>query len=271
MSNRRNRNNLTPIVELISLTGKKALVTGSASGIGRAVAHRFAEAGASLELVDIDVEKLEELGGELSQTGVEVNLHSVDLSHKEEIDLLWGGLAGKEPDILVNNAGVYPFKSFLEVDEGFLRRVMGVNLESMFWMCQHMIRGRMRRGGVIVNVGSIEAILPFKNDLSHYSVSKAGVIALTRALAKEYGGKGFRVNAIIPGGILTEGTKSAARDVLKLNLGLIKSGIEFKQRLPLNRIGGPDEVARMMLVLASDISSYVNGALIPVDGGFLSS
>ena len=123
---------------------------------------------------------------------------------------------------------------------------------------------------MILNVGSIEAFLPFKDDLAHYSVSKAGVLALTLALAKEYG-KDFRVNALVPGGILTEGTRHVAMDVLKLNLGLVKAGVEFRTRLPIGRFGHPDEVALMALVLASDLASYVQGALIPVDGGFLSA
>ena len=98
--------------------------------------------------------------------------------------------------------------------------------------------------------------------------SKAGVIALTRTLAKEYGRRGFRINAIIPGGIVTPGTKAVAKQLSQFKLSLIKTGIEFKARLPLNRSGQPDEVARISLVLASDLSSYVHGALIPVDGGF---
>ena len=129
----------------------------------------------------------------------------------------------------------------------------------------------MKKGGVIINMGSVEAILPFEKDLVHYNISKAGVIALTRALAKEYGGAGFRINAILPGGIITPGTKAVAKEITHLKLGLIKSGLEFKARLPLGRGGQPDEVARMIVVLASDLSSYVHGALIPVDGGFLSA
>ena len=113
--------------------------------------------------------------------------------------------------------------------------------------------------------------MPFKEDLAHYSVSKAGVIALTRALAKEYGRRGFRVNAIVPGGIITRGTMAVAKGVLRLQFGLLKTGAEFKQRLPIGRMGQPDEVARMVLVLASDLSSYVHGAVIPVDGGFLAA
>jgi NAD(P)-dependent dehydrogenase (short-subunit alcohol dehydrogenase family) len=201
----------------------------------------------------------------------EINIHKVDISKKEQIDTLWEHLEGEEPDILVNNAGVFPFKNFVEVDDAFFKKVMDINLHSAFWMCHHMVRTRMKNGGVIINVGSIEAILPFEKELSVYSISKIGVIGLTRSLAKEYGGNGFRVNALIPGGIVTPGTKAVAKEITQFKLGLIKTGLEFKTRLPINRGGQPDEVARMALVLASDLSSYVNGALIPVDGGFLSA
>jgi len=260
-----------PIAQLISLKGRTALVTGSAVGIGRAIAQRYAEAGCELDLVDIDKDGLLKLKGELSQTGTEVEVHEVDISKKEEIDALWKELKGSPPDILVNNAGIYPFKDFLEVDEALLKRTMDINFSSVFWMCQKMIESRINKGGVIINVGSIEAILPFKDALAHYGPSKAGVIALSRALARDYGKKGFRVNVLLPGGIVTPGTKRAAEGILRMEFGLVKSGVEFRARLPLGRFGDPDEVARMALVLASDLSSYVSGALIAVDGGFLSA
>lgn len=263
--------NLKPLSELISLKGKRAMITGSASGIGRYMAFRFAEAGADLELVDLDEAGLKRLINDLSSFPVKVTGHRVDLSRKREVDLLWAGLKDGAPDILVNNAGIYPFKRFLSVNEEFLEYALNVNLTSVFWMCQHMIRRRAGSGGVIINVGSIEALTPFQGDLAHYDVSKAGVIALTRALAKEYGRYGFRVNAIIPGGVKTPGVKRAAKGLFKLKLGLIRSWVEFKWRLPLGRLGHPDEVARMALVLASELSSYVQGALIVVDGGFLSA
>jgi 3-oxoacyl-[acyl-carrier protein] reductase len=264
-------NALKSLQELISLEGKRALITGSAVGIGKAMAYRFAEAGADLELIDINKEGLRTVKKGLSRFNSEINIRKVDLSQKEEIDALWEELNGKEPDILVNNAGIYPFKNFLEVDGAFLRKVMDINLNSVFLMCQHMIRRRLKRGGVIINIGSIEAILPFAKDLVPYTISKAGVIALTRALAKEYGKAGFRINVIIPGGIITPGTKGVAKELSQFKIGLLKLGLEFKLRLPLDRGGQPDEVACIALVLASDLSSYVHGALIPIDGGFLSA
>jgi NAD(P)-dependent dehydrogenase (short-subunit alcohol dehydrogenase family) len=262
---------LKPLSELVSLNGKRALITGSAAGIGKAMAYRFAEADAHLELVDIDKKGLSATRKELSQFNHEVNIHKVDISIKEEIDSLWEELSGREPDILVNNAGIYPFRNFLEVDKAFFKKVMDINLQSAFLMCQHMIKRRLKRGGVIINVGSIEALLPFAEDLVPYNISKTGVIALTRALAKEYGKHGFRINVIIPGGIVTPGTKAVAKEISQFKFGLLKTGLEFKVRLPLNRGGQPDEVARVALFLASDLASYVHGALVPVDGGFLSA
>ena len=264
-------NVLKSLSELFSLSGKRALITGSATGIGKAIAYRFAEAGAELELIDINEEGLKTVKEGLSSFKVEINIHRVDLSRKQEIDILWKKLEGNEPDILVNNAGTYPFKIFTEIDETFLKRFTEINLNSVFWMCQHMMKRRLKKGGVIINFGSIEALLPFKDDLAHYNISKAGVIAFTRTLAKEYGKHNFRINAIIPGGIMTTGVKNKMKDVFKLEFGLIKSGIEFKQRLPLGRFGQPDEVALLTLVLASDLSSYIHGTLISIDGGFLSA
>lgn len=263
--------NLKPLNELISLKGKRALVTGSASGIGKAMALRLGEAGAALELVDIDLDGLSRIKKELSKFKVEINIHKVDLSKKQEIDDLWKKIDKRTPDILVNNAGIYPFKNFLEIDEKFLKKVVDIDLNSVFWMCQNMIRRRLKKGGVIINVGSIECILPFAEGMAAYNISKLGVVALTRTLAKEYAKKGFRVNVIIPGGINTQGTKKVARSILKFKPNLLKLGFKFRLRVPAGRMGDPDEVARTTLFLASDLSTYIHGALIPVDGGYLSN
>ena len=200
-------NTLPSLNELVSLKGKTALITGSAIGIGKTIASRFAEAGADLELVDVNKRGLRTVKRELSKFESEVNIHGVDVSQKDAIDTLWQELSGEEPDILVNNAGIYPFKNFLEVDEAFFKKVMDVNLSSAFWMCHNMIRSRLKKGGVIINVSSIEAILPFASDLVPYNISKTGVIALTRALAKEYGRNGFKIN-----GAIFDGHAAASRN-----------------------------------------------------------
>ncbi|MGD0329491.1 MAG: SDR family oxidoreductase [Nitrososphaeria archaeon] len=270
MSRKKNdKTNFISLAELVSLRGKRALITGS--GIGKAMAYRFAEAGASLQLVDIKEESLVVMKEELEQFSTDISVHKVNLSKKEEIDSLWKELEGKEPDILVNNAGIYPTKSFLDVDEAFLEKVMDINLNTVFWMCQHMIKSRLKMGGVIINMGSIEAIMPFKEDMCHYDISKAGIMVLSRALASEYGKHGFRINVLVPGGIWTQGTKNLAKEAIKFKPNIIKSGIEYNMKTPFGRLGKPDEIARMALVLATDLSSYVNGTLIAVDGGFLSA
>lgn len=260
-----------PLQTLISLKGKRALITGASSGMGAATAKRFAEAGADLILVDINEEGLLQVKRDLAGFPVDIDTYYVDLANKDEIDAFWQKLAGSPPDILINNAGIFPFQNYLDTDEAFLQRVMDVNFHAVYWMCQHFVRARKKKGGVIVNIGSIEAQIPFKNDLAHYTTGKAAVVALTRALAKDYGGKGFRANVILPGGIITKGTKNAAKGLLKFDLGLLYDGIHFMARLPMGRLGQPDEVARMSLVLASDLASYMNGAVVPVDGGFLSA
>jgi NAD(P)-dependent dehydrogenase (short-subunit alcohol dehydrogenase family) len=255
--------------ELISLEGKRALITGSASGIGEAIAYRYAEAGADLELVDIDAQGLRKVRDRLGVFPVDVGIHGVDLAKKDEILGLWEGLGGV--DVLVNNAGIYPERDFLELDDEFLERVMGVNLEQVLWMSQQFVSRRPRDGGAIINVSSIEALLPFKEGMTHYAVAKAGVIALTRGLARDYGKRGIRANVIVPGGIVTPGTKKIAKEVVKLKFDLIKTGLDFRSRLPLGRAGQPDEVARVALFLGSELSSYMTGAVIAVDGGFLSA
>ncbi|MEJ2292680.1 MAG: SDR family NAD(P)-dependent oxidoreductase, partial [Deinococcales bacterium] len=259
--------------DLLSLSGRRALVTGAASGIGRAVAVRLAEAGAALVLVDRDEAGLcaaaEEVRREVPAAPAPVR-EVVDLSERAPIQALWSRLQ-PTPSVLVNNAGAYPFGAFVTIDEPTYRSVMAINLDAVFWMCQEMIRRRGRAGGAIVNVGSIEALLPFKADLAHYGSAKAGVIALTRSLAREHGGHGFRVNVVVPGGIDTPGTRRAARDLLRFRLGRLAEGLDYSRRLPMGRLGKPDEVARVVVFLACDAAAYMQGAVVSVDGGFLSA
>lgn len=255
---------------MLKFNGKTVLVTGAAAGIGKAICERLAETGANLILVDIDEKKLDELSSELGKRA-KITPKKIDLSKKSDIDNLWLEIQNLNPDVIINNAGIYPMKDFLEIDEAFFDKVYSINLKAALWMCQHFIKNRINQGGVIINVSSIEAVLPFKKEMVHYDVSKTGIIGLTRALAKDYSEKGFRVNAIIPGGIITPGTKSVAMDFLKGNIGLAKTGLEFRSRLPMGRAGEPDEVARVAVFLASELSSYMTGTFVVVDGGFLSA
>ena len=263
---------MIPLNELTNLSNKTVIVTGSANGIGTAICRRFAEQSCRIYMIDIDKVQNECIAKELDPTGTRIFAHELDISDKNEIDKFWNDIEGENVDILVNNAGVYPFKNFLKLDYDYLEKVMQVNLYSALWMCQNMFLKRGKKGGNIVNISSIEAVMPFKDDLTQYSLSKMGIITLTRDLAKEFSKKGYRVNAILPGGINSKGTRSAAKTAFtKVKLGLFSDAYNFFQRIPSGRLGEPDEVARIVLVLSSDLASYVTGALIPVDGGFLSS
>ncbi len=263
--------NKKPLSKILSFNKNKVIITGAAAGIGKAIAERFAEGGAELILLDIDKEGLSKVQHCLKNK-CKNKLYKVDLSSKKEIDIFWDRIGDDPPDILVNNVGIYPFKSYLEVDEKFLMKVLNINLNSVFWMCQNFIKKRIDRGGIIVNISSIEAVLPFKSDMAAYGAAKAGVVGLTRSLARDYGKKGFRINTILPGGVLTPGTKKATIESLKhFDFNIIKTGYDFNQRLALGRMGEPDEIAKVVLFLASDLASYMQGALVAVDGGFLSA
>jgi NAD(P)-dependent dehydrogenase (short-subunit alcohol dehydrogenase family) len=256
--------------ELFSLQGKTALITGAAAGIGEAIATRFAEAGANLVIIDKNEDGLKHLQEELAVFQTKIQSLKIDMSIREQIETLWRSLENP-PEILVNNVGIYPPEDFRDLTEEFWQKVLDTNLNSTFRMCQKMIQQRYQSGGVIINIASIEAIIPFASNMVHYDTSKAGVIALTRALAKEYGARGFRINALLPGAIDTPGTREIAKRIWKqFDIGLIPTGIKFQSRLPLGRRGKPDEVACVALFLASELASYVQGAMIPVDGGFLS-
>ncbi|HOX95778.1 MAG TPA: SDR family oxidoreductase [Candidatus Woesebacteria bacterium] len=258
------------IDQIFGLEDKTVMITGASSGIGRATAKLFSECGCKVSLVDINMQGMIDTAEQLAQpTKHETSL--VDLSKKESIDGLWGNLK-ETPDILVNNAGSYPSQDFLKMTEEEYQKTVDVNLNSMVWMCRQFIARRKKMGGVIVNVGSIEAILPFKKHLVPYSVSKAAVIALTRSLARDYGRAGIRANVVLPGAIMTPGTMSQVwNGLFHARVDLMRTADVFSSRLALGRWGKPEEVAKVIVFLASDMASYIQGALIPVDGGFLSS
>ncbi len=158
----------------------------------------------------------------------------------------------------------------MEVDGRFYETVMAINLRSVFWTCQHFVRARKDKEDVIINVGFIKAFLPFAKGLVHYDAAKLGVVAITRAIARVR--EEDRANVIVPGGIETGGVKRPKKEaIMKLDMEKIGISFNFNARLPMGRFGETDEVARVMLLLASDLASYVNRAVIPVDGGFLST
>jgi NAD(P)-dependent dehydrogenase (short-subunit alcohol dehydrogenase family) len=180
-------------------------------------------------------------------------------------------------DILVNNAGVFPFAPVLEVTEALWDRVLNVNLRGAFFCAQAAARqmAQAGRGGRIINIASIDALHP-TGALTHYDTSKGGMVMMTKSLAKELGPYGITVNAIAPGSIATPGAAAATASASAASTANLDDGGEdlmaaFLARIPLGRVGQPDDIATAALFLASDAASYITGSLLVVDGGYLLS
>lgn len=261
-----------PLRTLLDLHGRTALITGAAKGIGRAIGNRYAEAGADLVLLDLDAGALAATSAQLrGRHGVGVDTAVVDLSDTRAIEEFWR-TTPSSPDILINNAGVFFPTDLLNLTEREYDAIMSVNTKAVFFMSREMIRKRRseRRGGVLVNISSVEARAEFAADMAVYTASKASVPAITRGIVKDYARYGFRANTILPGGIHTPGTRRMRERVLREGkLGLVLTGIQFQSRLPSGAWGVADDVARAALYLGSPLSDYVYGAELAVDGGFL--
>ena len=265
------RRDYPPAQELIKLTGKGALVTGGAAGIGYAIARRLAEAGARVIIVDINGEKAARASKELKDCGYWAEPLVCDVSKEKAVQDMVREAAGmlNSIDILVNNAGVYPQIPLAELTEKDFDSVISVNLKGTMF-CSRAASEKMvaqGRGGCIINIVSIEAIHSSGDGMVAYSASKGAVLTMTKSLARELGKHDIRVNAIAPGSIRTEGIRSvfsgSASSESKERLRA------FMSRMLLGRMGEADEIGRAALFLASDLSSYITGSMIVVDGGYL--
>jgi 2-deoxy-D-gluconate 3-dehydrogenase len=260
------------LADLFDLTGRTAVVTGGAMGIGRAVVSRLAAAGAAVVIADLDLEAAATTAKELEDLGHEVLAVGADVADERDVRALFAAAVDwrGRVDVLVNNAGIFPTVPVLEMTVEQFDRVQDVNLRGAF-LCSREAGRHMRdqgTGGSIVNITSIDALHPSSVGLAHYDASKHGLWGFTKNLALELAPLGIRVNAIAPGAVATPGVANAQpssagdpQDVLA----------EFVTRIPLRRVGQPDDIARMALVLASDVSSYMTGAHVVVDGGVLLS
>jgi 2-dehydro-3-deoxy-D-gluconate 5-dehydrogenase len=264
------QNKYPPIKEMLDLTGKKALVTGGAMGIGYAIAYRLAEAGSEVTIVDLNHEKGRKAAQDISSYGYPVSFLPCDVSREEEvIKTVSASAAGMHGlNILVNNAGVFPLTPVLQMTSSDMDRVLGVNIKGAFFMIREVARimEEQKTSGSIINIASIDSVHPSHIGMSLYDASKGAVLTLTRSLAKELGPAGIRVNAIAPGGILTEGAISQKGEQFS------RAGLkEFMPRITLGRMGKADDIGRVALFLASDLAAYMTGSLITVDGGYLLS
>jgi NAD(P)-dependent dehydrogenase (short-subunit alcohol dehydrogenase family) len=246
------------------LDGKLALITGASRGIGEAIAAALAAHGAHCILTSRKAEGVAEAAARIVANGHKaeaIACHAGRMDHIDELARELDRRFGKL-DILVNNAGTNPHSgSMMSASEAAWDKTFDVNVKGVFFLCQRVVPMMIRAGGgVIINIASIEGIRP-GTDRAIYSMTKAALISMTRSLARELSASSIRVNAILPGLIATEMSRTLMDDPQMY--AQIVGGI------PMHRHATPEEVANAALFLATDASSYTTGALIPVDGGVL--
>ena len=243
------------------LSGKSAIISGAARGIGAAIARRFAAEGCALALCDLNEAGLQNFAGELREQGTQVLALKADVAQRESAQPFVDAAVAEfgQVDILVNNAGIFFNAVFEDMSDEQWDRMLRVNVTGVYLMSQLVIRHWLAGNvpGVVVNLASIGSIIAFTHSAA-YGTSKTAVAGLTRHLALQYGPQGIRVNAMAPGIINTDMLPSQ-EDMRRW----------ARERIPLRRPGTPDDVAGLALFLASDESSYVTGTMIPVDGGWL--
>lgn len=243
--------------------GKVVFITGAGRGIGKAIAHRFAAEGAALALVSNVESDLLATGEQLASTGADVESFIVDVSDSTQVDNAVASAIRRfgRIDVLVNNAGIAWEEPILDIKPESWRKIIDVNLNGMFWVAQSVAKHMAERGGgVIVNMASTNGLVGEAN-YAHYNASKGGVVLLTKTMAIELGAKGIRVNAVCPGYIQTP--MSEAIDSAEFIEHYIRT------KIPLGRVGKPEDVAGVFAFLASDDAAFITGETIVVDGGQL--
>ena len=243
------------------LQGKVAIITGSSRGIGQGIAIRFAKEGARVVVNGRSEEAMKETLDLIKKAGGTAIGVAADVSDAAQVKRLVSETVKKfgKLDIMVNNAGIVDEAPITEMTAETWNKMIAVDLTGVFYGIQEAAKA-MKKGGAIINTSSIAALMGF-NGLAHYCAAKGGVVSLTQEAALELATKKIRVNAIAPGVIETDMTKSIRDDPAEMKSTLA--------RIPLKRLGQPADVAGAALFLASDLSDYVTGQLIVVDGGWM--
>ena len=257
------------------LSAKVAVVTGAAMGIGYAIAARAREAGASVLLVDRDEiageDAVSRLGTIDSRSGL--SFVAVDVADPGAGEVVFEHCLATlgPPDVLVNNAGIYPISPLAECTEESVDRIIRTNLHGTLFMMKAFAAHVQRHGtgGVIVNLASMEAYHPSFPGMIPYGASKGAVVAMTKHAALELAALGIRVNAIAPGAIVTEGARRTSEGGGLTEEERQSLADAMAQKMPLRRLGEPDDIATVAVFLASPASGYVTGQTLLADGGLL--
>ncbi|TYB31958.1 MAG: 3-oxoacyl-[acyl-carrier-protein] reductase [Candidatus Mcinerneyibacterium aminivorans] len=243
----------------MNLEGKTALITGAARGIGKEIAIKFAETGCNIAICDLDKEKIESTIDEIRETGVEAYGEVCDVTSMDSVKDMVKKFLEKfdKIDILVNNAGITQDTLLMRMSEKQWKNVIDVNLNGTFNVTRSLIRSMMKnKYGKIINISSVVGLMGNAGQ-ANYSATKAGVIGFTKTVAKEYGKRNIYANAVAPGFIETDMTEKLSEKAEK----------DLMNNVSIKRKGKPEDVANLVLFLASDLSDYITGEVISVDGG----
>jgi 3-oxoacyl-[acyl-carrier protein] reductase len=241
------------------LKNKTAIVTGARRGIGKGIALALAKEGCNIVVSDIDEKDCEAVAEEVRKMGPKALAVQCDVSKKADVEKMFTKTIEEfgQLDILVNNAGIFPFIPFAQMKEEDWDKVMDVNLKSIF-LCSKEAAKILPEGGRIMNISSIASIVGFEG-LVHYCATKGAINAMIRALALELAPRKITVNAVAPGAIETPGASETSTEESK------KQTIAM---IPLSRMGEPEDIANMVVFLASEKADYITGQTIIVDGGW---
>lgn len=246
---------------MFKLNDNVAMVTGAARGLGQAIAVKLAEAGADVALCDLNAEWLEETAAKVKALGRRAECYAVNVAEGESVTV---GVKAIEKDfgkidILVNNAGITKDGLIMRMSEDDWDAVLNVNLKGVFLCTKAVTRGMMKkRSGTIVNIASVIGLMGNAGQ-ANYAASKGGVISFSKTVAKELASRNVRCNAVAPGFIRTAMTDALDEDVQN----------KMKEIIPLSRFGEPEDVANVVLFLASDASAYVTGQVLSTCGGMV--
>lgn len=244
------------------LEGKIAVVTGGARGIGKAISQTLAKEGAHVILCDLDYKSAQRTANDIQNQGFAASAVKMDVSCSEEVKKVFEDILSKyaRVGILINNAGISSLTPFEDISEEEWDKVISVNLKGTFLCSQAVMRAMIsQRGGKIVNIASLAGKVGGILVGAHYSAAKAGIICLTKSLAKRMAPYGVNVNAVAPGPIKTKMTDSWPENEKE----------KFRRSIPLGHFGNPEDVAETVLFLVSDRARFITGEIIDVNGGIL--